>query len=139
MIFCTLVQNDNISRCFFLFFFFFEIFIFGAVIEGKRTKNSPKWKLKLHPSLAISQEQYSIYQQNCKNDTICRAAYLRNHISYDSIMVHLCKMMISPGVFLFLLRGVGEGDGPKWEKILSVALHVSEIMLHLIFIYGARV
>ena len=101
---------------FFSFLFFFEIFIFGAVIEGKRTKNSPKWKLKLHPSLAISQEQYSIYQQNCKNDTICRAAYLRNHISYDSTMVHLCKMMISPGFFFIFVTRCGGGGWSKMRK-----------------------
>ena len=57
--------------------------------------------------------------------------------------------MRNPGVFFiffkFLFSGVvteGVGgkvkDGPKWEKFLSVAFHISGIMHHMIFIYGTH-
>ena len=39
------MQQDNISRHFFLFFFFFRILIFG-IISGKKAKNGPKWQKK---------------------------------------------------------------------------------------------
>ena len=47
---------------------------------GKRAKNSPKWKIKLHLSCILSQEQCSIWSW---------------------FLVHLCKLIISPGVFPF--------------------------------------
>ena len=66
----------------------------------------------MHPLHAISTEQYSIWL---------------------GFSVHLCKMMISPGVyFIFakfrffgLLGGQKAKNGPKWQKILSVTLHIS--------------
>ena len=57
MIFGTLVLNDDISR---IFFFFFEIFIFQAVMGVKGQKIAQNEKEQLHLSHAISQEQYSI-------------------------------------------------------------------------------
>ena len=58
--------------------------------------------------------------------------------------------MISPGVFSFFCNfdfgggGVGGGgerakNGPKCHKVLSIILHISEIIYHMIVIYGTHV
>ena len=70
-------------------------------------------------------------------------------------MVHICKM-ISPGIFFFHLliililwvvsgRGGGGGGGfkraknsPKWQIIMSVVLHISGTMYHMVVIYGTH-
>ena len=70
----TQVWNDDISRC---LFHFFDIFIFWAV-EGKKLSKMKNKNHMCHVSHAISQEQYSIWSW---------------------FLVHLCKMMISPGIF----------------------------------------
>ena len=73
------------------------------------------------------------------------------YIIWLSFIVHLSKMTISPGfLFPFFLNfdslGCWRGgeckrakNGPKWEKFLSVMLHVSGILDHTIFIYGTDV
>ena len=65
-------------------------------------------------------------------------------------------MIIFPGVFFFFFLififwavtgggvGVGGGgerakNGPKCHKVLSMILHISEIIYHMIVIYGAHV
>ena len=63
-----------------------------------------------------------------------------------SFMVHMCKMIISPGFFfsfskfwLFgLLGGKRAKNGPKWQKSLSIALHVSGTIHHMTVIYGTH-
>ena len=62
------------------FFSFFEILIFWAVRRVKGHQVAQNEKQQLHSSCTISQEQYSI----------------------SWFLVHLCKMMIYPGVFIFL-------------------------------------
>ena len=52
-------------------------------LEGKRAKNSPKWKIKIHPSRAVSQEQCSV-------------------LSW--FLVHLYIIMISLGVFFHFFK-----------------------------------
>ena len=104
MIFGTVVLNDDISM------HFFEIFIFRVVREVKEQKIAQNEKYQLHPSCAISQGQYSLWSW---------------------FLVHLCKMMISPGVFFifffldsFIFRAVLGVKGQKMaqdnKKILSV-------------------
>ena len=124
MIFGTLVLNDDISR---IFFFFFEIFIFQAVMGVKGQKIAQNEKEQLHLSHAISQEQYSIWSW---------------------FLVHLCKMMISPGAFFhffkilifWVVRRVkGQKNSPKWQKTLSFALYISGTIHHMILIYGTHV
>ena len=81
---CTSSNHDFWYTCvkwwylqaLFSFFFFFFSFTFLGCLGGKRAKSSPKLKIQLHLSHAISQEQYSI-------------------LSW--FLVHLCKMMVSPG------------------------------------------
>ena len=62
------------------------------------------------------------------------------------IMVHLCKMIISPDMFFIfskfnffgLLGGKGAKNGPKRQKILSVTFHVSGAIHHMIVIYDTN-
>ena len=60
-------------------------------------------------------------------------------------MVHMCKMIISPGMFLisqnFDFPGCQGVKGQKMsqnDKCLSVAPYISGIIYHMIFIYGAH-
>ena len=87
----------------------------------KSAKNSPKWKVKINLSCATLQEQYSIWSW---------------------FLVHLCKMMITPGIFSIFQNfdflccwwGKSAKNGPKWQKILSVVLHISGTIYHIIVI-----
>ena len=53
------------------------IMILGC-LGGKRAKYDPKWQKKLALTL-----------------------YLKNDTSYDLFLIHMCKIMISPAIFLF--------------------------------------
>ena len=77
--FGTPVLNDDISRHFFIFL----KFSFSGLLGGKSAKNCLKWKLTTSVR-AISQEQYSIWSW---------------------ILVHMCKMMISPANFFIFWKG----------------------------------
>ena len=120
--FGTHVWNDDITKCFFQFF---KILIFRVVrgVKGQKTVQNDK---KLCSSYFISQKPYIIWM---------------------SFMVHMCKMIISPAVFFIfskcwffrVLRGKSAKNGPKWQKILSVMLHISGIIHHMIVIYGTHV
>ena len=82
------------------------------------------------------------------NNYIHHASYLRNIIAYDHdfwpFLAHLYKMMKSPGVFFIfissffrLLGGVkgqkmAQGDPKNGPIILSVALHISGTIYHMI-------
>ena len=96
---------------------------FGS-LEGKRLKISENDR-KLWPSDSITQEPYIIWL---------------------SFMDHMCKMIISPGIFFQffkfcffgILRGKRAKNSPKWQIILSVVLDISEtcimwlsFMLHM--------
>ena len=96
------------------------ILIFWAV-KGwdKSAKNSPKWKVKVNLSCATPQEQYSIWSW---------------------FLVLKCKMMITPGIFSIFQNfdflccwwGKSAKNGPKWQKILSVVLHISGTIHYMI-------
>ena len=96
IIYGTLMENDNISRSFFLFF---KILIFWVVrgVKGQKMAQNEK---KLCLSCSISQEPYIIW-------------FL--------FMVHLCKMIISPGVFFFFSKFWFSGllKGVKGQKIVQ--------------------
>ena len=79
MIFGTLVWNNDISMCFFQFF---KILIFWVVmgVKGQKTVQNDK---KFCQSHFISQELYMIW-------------FL--------FMVHMCKVMMSPGGFFIFLK-----------------------------------
>ena len=70
--------------CLQAFFSLFWNFYFLGKLGGKRAKSSPKWKITIiNPSHAISQEQYSIWSW---------------------FLVHLCKIIISPGLFFIFSK-----------------------------------
>ena len=110
--------------CFVLFFFFFHflrILIF-QVFREVRAKYSPKWKTKIISVIHLSQEQCSIWSW---------------------FLVHLCQMIISPGVFVnffkILIFGVASGVKAQKmvqneKKIMSAALYFrnwSSFMVHM--------
>ena len=99
--------------------------------ECKSARNSPKWKIKItsvtHRTVFVCHEQYSIW---------------------SCFLANLCKMMISPNSFFifsnFWFCGLLVGwKGKKWpkmkKKILSVTLHISVTIHHMIVIYGTQV
>ena len=64
--------------------------------------------------------------------------------------VHLCKMIISPGVFFIFFfsfhfdflgsyGGKRAKNSPNWKNIVSFALHISGIMHHIIVIHSTLV
>ena len=110
--------------CFFVLFFFFHflrILIF-QVFREVRAKYSPKWKTKIISVIHLSQEQCSIWSW---------------------FLVHLCQMIISPGVFVnffkILIFGVASGVKAQKmvqneKKIMSAALYFrnwSSFMVHM--------
>ena len=69
------------------------------------------------------------------------------YIIWLSFMVHMCKKLISwDGVFIFfkiLIFSVVRGrkvqkNGPKWQKILSVMLHIWGTIHHMTVIYDCK-
>ena len=96
IIYGTLMENDNISRSFFLFF---KILIFWVVRGVKRQKMAQNEK-KLCLSCSISQEPYIIW---------------------FSFMVHFCKMIIFPRVFFFFSKFwfCGLLKGVRGQKIVQ--------------------
>ena len=82
------------------------------------------------------------------NNYIRHAPFLWNSIPDDhDNLVHLCKMMISPGVFFifdfFIFDGIKGVKEPKIaendKNVLSVELHISGTIHHMILINGTHV
>ena len=76
IIFDTLVESDNISRCSFHFFLMLIFQVLRGVIKGQKIVQNDK---KFCPSHCIFQEQ---------------------NIMWLSFMVHIWKMIISLGIFV---------------------------------------
>ena len=102
-----------------LFLSFFFLISFFRLFGQKIAQNE---KSQLHLSCAISQEHYSLW---------------------SLFLVHLCKMMLSPGVCFiivffssFFQKLKRAKNGLKWEKILSVAFNILGIIHRMIFIFG---
>ena len=119
---CKMMKSPGI-------FFIFVKFRFFVLLRGrvKGQKLNKKKKQKLHLSCIVFQEKCSVW-------------------SWFS--VDLCKVMISPGIlfsffqnfnFSGCYRGKRAKNGPKWQKILSVAQHISGTMHHMIVTYGRPV
>ena len=93
-----------------VFFSFFWNFGFLGCYGGKRAKNNPKWKITITYVNAISQEQYSIWSW---------------------FLIHLCKMMISPGFFFIFLKfsflgcygGKRAKNSLKWKGTIACVTH----------------
>ena len=93
---------NNISRS---FFHLFKILIFWIVSRVKGQKIAQNYK---------------------KNSVMtCSAWYIKNHTSWLPSLVHKCKIILSPGIFLFFQNfgflGGEEGqrakNGPKWQRL----------------------
>ena len=103
------------------FFHFFRILIFWVVSGVKRQKMVQNEK-KICLSRSISQEPYIIW-------------FL--------FMIHMCKMMISSGLFFKILifrvvrRVRRQKMAPNDKKLYC--LYISGIIDHMIFIYGTHV
>ena len=104
--------NNNFSRHFFLFFFYSNFGSLGSYrgeVGVRGQKIAQIEKEQLHPSHAISQEQYSIswfLVHLCKmmKKKIFLSPYFRNHASYDYHLWYSCKMIISLGIFFYFLK-----------------------------------
>ena len=108
-----------------LFFHFFKILIF-RVFRGIKGQKMVQNDIKLSLSCSIYQEPY---------------------IKWLSFMVHMCKMIISPGVFfqffkILIFQVVRDcrraKNCPKWQKLLSVALYISGTIHHMTVIYATH-
>ena len=105
-----------------IFFQFFKILIFwiGWGVKGQKAIQNDK---KFCPLCSVSQESY----------ILCL-----------SFMVHPCKMIISPGICFHIFKilivwAVKKAkDSPKWQKILSIVLHISGTIHHMTVIYGTH-
>ena len=117
MIFVTLVENDDISR---YFLHFFGILIFCLVIGVKGHKCAKMTK-----------------------NSICDASNLRNYTSHI-IMVHMCQMFISPGIFSkfqfsgLLVRVKGQKMTQSTEDSVCCT-PISGAIHHMIDIYSTHV
>ena len=78
---------------------------------------------------------------------LCLASYLKSHTPYDCHLRYIsvewwCLQMffyIFKTLIFWVVSGVkGKKNGPKWQIILSVALHVSGTIHHMIFINGTH-
>ena len=104
------------------FFIFFKILIFW-VVKGKKTVQNDK---KFFPLHSMSQEQYIIWL---------------------SFMIHVCKMIISSGVFLYfhnlifwVHRGVKGQKTVQNDKKFCLLHSISQKRyIIMIVIYGANV
>ena len=109
-------------------FSFYQNFEFLGCSGGKRAKNGPKWQKIMSVALHIW-------------GTV-------HHMT----VIYVCKMMISLGIFsylfifffsilIFWVHRVPQRaqNGPEWQKIMSLALHISETIHHMTVIYGANV
>ena len=117
-----------VKWCIEVFFSLFRIFIFWVV----RGEGEVKGK-----SIAQSKNNNYIRQTPC----------LRNSIAYDQDFWYNCvKLWYLQAFFPFLrfsffglLGGKRAKNGPRWKKIMSVAIHISATMHHMILIYGTHV
>ena len=64
------------------FFSFFKILIFHVVRGSKKAKNGPKMR----------------------KNSFCCPPYLRNHTSWFSFLLNMCKMMTSPDAFFIFSK-----------------------------------
>ena len=85
--------------------------------------------------------------QNDKKFCLLHLMFQEPHIICSWFMVHMCKRIISSGIFFIVsnfwflgsLGGKRARNGPKWQKILSVSLHISGTIHHMVVICGTQV
>ena len=109
----THLENDNIFSC---FFHFFKSLIF-RVVRGVKGQKMVQIDKKFCPLRSVFQELYIIWLlfmtqgvkgqktvQNGKKFCPSRSISRGPCILWLSFMVHICKMIIYPGVFVFFLH-----------------------------------
>ena len=106
------------------FFQFFLILIFRAVtrLKGQKIAQNEKKNDIWH---TISQEQYSIWSR-----------WLYDQDFWFSFVEWLFSQKFD---FVDCLWGKKAKNDPKWQEILSVALHILRTIHHVIAIYGTCV
>ena len=88
-IYSTLVQNENISSCFFFFFLFSKFWIFG-LLGG--------YKVKIGYKMINSSVSHVRYLRS-------HPSYISSHTWYDCHLWYTCKMTTSSGIFfIFFLN-----------------------------------
>ena len=120
------VYNDYISRC-----FFFKILIISFVrgLKGqKMAQNNKKFCL----SHLIFQEAYIMW-----SSFMVHMMYERV-ISLDIASIFFSKFWFS-GLLERRRGGKRAKNGPKWQKNLSITLHISGTIHHMIVILGTYV
>ena len=110
-----------------MFFSFFQNFHFLGCEEGHETKTGTKWEEILSVSHSMPQEP---------------------SIIWPSLMVHMCKRIIYPGVFFFIFFQIlifrvnlgvkGKKNGQKWhmcKRIIPPAdfFHFFKNLIFLVF------
>ena len=96
-----------------------------------------RWGTHLYLSLFLSSSVHLSVRSSC---TISQKSY----IIWSYFLVHMCKVMISPGFFFIFSKFrffalLGGSKGKKWPKTHSVAPFISGTMHHMIFIYATHV
>ena len=107
-----------------VFLFFFKILFFW-VVSGVKVQKMVQNDKKFNVSVLVSQEPYIIWLL---------------------FMLHLSKMIISSrGFFIFsnfyysgCQGGKKAKNCPKWQKIMSIALHISGTIHHMTVVYGTH-
>ena len=102
-------------------FFIFSKFWFFGLLGVKMAKHGPKWQKILSVALHISGTIHRvtvIYGTHLWNDNIWR-----------------CFFILSKFVFLGPHGGEMAKNSPEWQKVLSVAFHISGTIHHMIVIY----
>ena len=81
---------------------------------------------------------------------ICHALYLRDSLVYDHLIIifwhiyviwHISRLFFhffKIFLFLYCYWSKRVKNGLKWQKFLSIALHISGTIHHMIFMYGTR-
>ena len=124
MLFMVHMYKMVISPCIFSFFHFF--FDYLGCQGAESAKNGPKWQKFLSVAPYISGTIYDLHLwYTCK-------------YFFIFIFFKILIFRIIWGVCVWGRRGGGKRskNGPKWQKILSVSLHISGTMHHLIVIFG---
>ena len=137
------------------FFSYLKILDFRGCQGVKGQKIAQNEKKKSYIRHAPYQEQYSIWSwvllhiliflvvnevkgpkmvQNDKRLCTSSSFSQEPYIIWLSFMVHICKTIISPIVFFFQFF-MTKWNGPKWQKNLSVVLHISGTIFYMIDIY----
>ena len=98
----------------------------GRGVTGQKISQNEKYKL--HLSCLVSQQQFSIWSF----DHDFWYIYVTWHTSRH--FFHLFKIFL----FLCCYWGKRAKNGLKWQKILSILLHISGTIHHMILMYGTH-